>query len=174
MGNASYRGEQLLMWFPFDPSGVLTEPVGIYHGRFNSLPSNPGVITAQDAAILASRRPAEVLLLSTTGAQFETDFQCLAPYRPVLVRTAVMHQGGAVLHVWLIRLEPFAQPRCLNMSRATPRMSAHMSWVFVGDIGQVTPLGRPARPCGRVRRSSVDKGTCATTNVEWTRVACPP
>ncbi len=109
VGNASYRGEQLLMWFPFDPSGVLTEPVGIYHGRFNSLPSNPGVITAQDEAILASRRPAEVLLLSTTGAQFETDFQCLAPYRPVLVRTAVMHQGAAVLHVWLIRLEPFAR-----------------------------------------------------------------
>ena len=110
VGNAAYGGEQLLMWFPFDPSGVLTEPVGMFHGRFNSLPSNPGVITAQDAAILASRRPAEVLLLSTTGAQFETAFQCLAPYRPVLVRTAVMHRGVAVLHVWLIRLEPFARP----------------------------------------------------------------
>ena len=110
VGNAAYRGEQLLMWFPFDPSGVLTEPVGMFHGRFNSLPSNPGLITAQDAAILASRRPAEVLLLSTTGAQFETAFQCLAPYRPVLVRTAVIHRGVAVLHVWLIRLGPFASP----------------------------------------------------------------
>jgi hypothetical protein len=109
VGNATYRGEQLLMWFPFDPSGVLTEAVGMYHGRFNSLPSNPGVITAQDVAILANRRPAEVLLLSTTGAQFETDLECLAPYRPVLVRTAVMHQGAAVLHVWLIRLGPFAR-----------------------------------------------------------------
>jgi hypothetical protein len=109
VGNATYRGEQLLMWFPYDPSGVLTETVGIYHGRFDSLPSNPGVITAPDAAMLASRRPAELLLLSTTGAKFEMAFQYLGPYRPVLLRTAVMRQGTAVLHVWLILLKSFAR-----------------------------------------------------------------
>ena len=90
VGNATYRGEQLLMWFPYDPSGVLTEPVGMYHGRFNSLPSNPGVLTVPDVAMLAARRPAEILLLSTTGALFESAFQYLGPYRPVLV-----HTGGA-------------------------------------------------------------------------------
>jgi len=109
VGNATYRGEQLLMWFPYDPSGVLTETVGIYHGRFNSLPSNPGVLTAPDAAMLASRRPAELLLLSTTGAQFGSALQYLGPYRPVLVRTAVMRQGAAVLHMWLIVLTSFAR-----------------------------------------------------------------
>jgi hypothetical protein len=109
VGNATYRGEQLLMWFPYDPSGVLTETVGIYHGRFNSLPSNPGVLTAPDAAMLARRRPAELLLLSTTGAQFGSALQYLGPYRPVLVRTAVMREGAAVLHMWLIVLTSFAR-----------------------------------------------------------------
>jgi chromate transport protein ChrA len=109
VGNATYRGEQLLMWWPYDPSGVLTETVGIYHGRFNSLPSNPGVITTQDAAMLAMRRPAEVLLLSTTGAGFTTALQYLGPYRPVLARTAELRDGAAVLHVWLIVLKSFAR-----------------------------------------------------------------
>jgi hypothetical protein len=109
VGNATYRGEQLLMWFPFDPSGVLTEPVGMYHGRFNSLPSNPGVLTTPDVAMLAVRRPAEILLLSTTGALFESAFQYLGPYRPVLARTAVLRRGEAVLHVWLIVLKAFAR-----------------------------------------------------------------
>jgi hypothetical protein len=97
------------MWFPYDPSGVLTESVGIYHGRFDSLPSNPGVLTAPDAAMLAVRRPAEVLLLSTTGAQFESALQYLGPYRPVLARAAVLRQGVAMLHVWLIVLKSFAR-----------------------------------------------------------------
>ena len=109
VGNAAYRGEQLLMWFPQDPSGVLTESVGMYHGSFNSLPSSPPVFTAADAAKLASRRPAELLVLSTTGDQFEAAFQCLGPYRPVLVRSTVLRKGTAALHVWLIVLETFAR-----------------------------------------------------------------
>ena len=109
VGNATYSGEQLLMWFPYDPSGILTETVGIYHGRFNSLPSDPGVLSAPDVAMLASRRPAEVLLLSTTGARFASALQYLGPYRPVLLRTAVLRHGEAVLHVWLIGLEAFAR-----------------------------------------------------------------
>ena len=108
VGNATYRGEQLLMWFPYDPSGVLTEPVGIYHGRFDSLPSNPGVLTVPDVAMLAARRPAEILLLSTTGAMFESAFEYLGQYRPVLVRTGVLRDGQAALHVWLIALKAFA------------------------------------------------------------------
>jgi hypothetical protein len=108
VGNATYRGEQLLMWFPYDPSGVLTEPVGMYHGRFNSLPSNPGVLTVPDVAMLAARRPAEILLLSTTGAMFESALQYLGPYRAVLVHTGVLRDGQAVLHVWLIVLRAFA------------------------------------------------------------------
>jgi hypothetical protein len=109
VGNATYRGEQLLMWFPYDPSGVLTEPVGIYHGRFDALPSNPGVLTVPDVAMLAARRPAEILLLSTTGAMFESAFEYLGPYRPVLARTGVLRDGQAVLHVWLIVLKAFAR-----------------------------------------------------------------
>jgi len=44
--------------------------------------------------MLAMRRPAEVLLLSTTGAGFTTALQYLGPYRPVLARTAELRDGA--------------------------------------------------------------------------------
>ena len=96
VGNATYRGEQLLMWFPYDPSGVLTEPVGIYHGRFDSLPSNPGVLTCPgrgDARGQASRRgPSSQHHRRPVR---ECSLQYLGPYRPVLVRTASAATGVA-------------------------------------------------------------------------------
>ena len=107
VGNATYRGEQLLMWFPWDQLGSLVEPYGMYHAAFDSLSTGFPVLTGADATILANRRPAELLLLSTTGDQFGTAFAALAPYRPVLVRTTVMRQGPAVLHAWLILLFVF-------------------------------------------------------------------
>ncbi len=47
--------------------------------------------------------------LSTTGAMFESAFEYLGPYRPVLARTGVLRDGQAVLHVWLIVLKAFAR-----------------------------------------------------------------
>jgi 4-amino-4-deoxy-L-arabinose transferase-like glycosyltransferase len=109
VGNAAYRGEQLLMWLPGDQVGELRGPIGIYHGGFNLLPTGLPILSAPDAATLENRRPAELLLLSTTGARFEAALVSLGPYHTVLARTTVMRQGTAVLHAWLIILKSFAR-----------------------------------------------------------------
>jgi hypothetical protein len=110
VGNATYRGEQLLMWYPRDQTAVLIGPLGMYHDFFNSLASSLPDFTPLAASILANRRPAEVLFLSTTGAQFGAALNALTTYRPVLLRTTVMRRGPAVLHAWLILLRSFARP----------------------------------------------------------------
>jgi hypothetical protein len=109
VGNATYKGEQLLMWFPWTQIDTLQEPVGIYHEGFDALWEGFPVLTPTDKGKLDHRRPAELLFLSTTGAHFGTALQALRSYRPVLVRTTVMHQGTAVLHAWLILLRAFAR-----------------------------------------------------------------
>ena len=109
VGNAAYSGEQLLMWLPGNQIGELMGPIGMYHGGFNFLPTGLPILSAPDAATLESRRPAELLLLSTTGAQFEAALVALGPYQPVLARTTVMRQGTTVLHAWLIVLRYFAR-----------------------------------------------------------------
>jgi hypothetical protein len=109
VGNATYRGEQLLMWYPYDQIRTLTEPVGMYHGAFNSLPAGFPILTAGDVDMLATRRPAEMLLLSTSGARFETALAALSRYHPVLVRTGVIREGPLTVHAWLIALRSFAR-----------------------------------------------------------------
>ena len=107
VGKPAYNGEQVMMWVPATELGLLIEPVGMYHGGFNLLTSDLPVLGASDAALLAKRRPAELVFLSTKGTQFETALVDLGPYRPVLVRTTVMRRGTAVLHAWLIDLGLF-------------------------------------------------------------------
>jgi len=109
VGNPTYRGEQLLMWVPSSQVAALMEPIGMFHAGFNLLPNGFPVLSFADAAKLARRRPAELLLLSTTGAGFEEALVYLGPYRPALVRSTVMHQGTAVLHAWLLVLGLFAR-----------------------------------------------------------------
>jgi 4-amino-4-deoxy-L-arabinose transferase-like glycosyltransferase len=105
-GPAAYQGEQLLTWWPISnrsPS-PFTEYAGMYHGIFNTLPSNPPDLTPADRGMLRARRPAELLLYDTSAASFPTALRSLARFRPVLVRTTVLRSGSLVLHVWLIRL----------------------------------------------------------------------
>jgi hypothetical protein len=109
VGNPTYKGEQLMMWYPPLELRTLTEPAGMFHDGFDSLDAPFAILTGRDKVTLARRRPAELLLLSPTGDHFETALQSLAPDRPVLIRTKVMRQGPAVLHVWLIVLGSFAR-----------------------------------------------------------------
>ena len=109
VGKPAYAREQVMMWVPATELGLLLEPVGMYHGGFNLLAPDLPVLSAGDAALLGARRPAELLLLSTTGTEFETAFVDLGPYQPDLVRTTVMRRGTAVLHAWLIRLGLFSR-----------------------------------------------------------------
>jgi hypothetical protein len=103
VGEPTYKGEQLLMWLPAGPLGTLMEPIGMFHAGFNLLEGLP-VLGAPQAAEIAARRPAELLLMSRTGAGFASAFVDLGPYRPLLVRGAVLRRGAAVLHVWLVVL----------------------------------------------------------------------
>ena len=105
-GPAAYQGEQILTWWPISDGSPspFTAYAGMYHGIFNTLPSNPPDLTAADRAMLRARRPAEVLLYDTSAASFPTALRNLSHFEPTLVRTTVLHSGSLVLHVWLIRL----------------------------------------------------------------------
>ena len=39
--NATYKNEQLLMWWPPTEAGILSSPTGMYRFIFNTLPSTP-------------------------------------------------------------------------------------------------------------------------------------
>jgi hypothetical protein len=123
VGDPSYRGEQLLMWFFWDVP-LLLEPVGIFHEGFNSLGFGFPVLTPGDRDVLATRRPAELLLLGIKRQGFQTAFRDLGSYGPELVRTTVLRHGIAVLHVWLIILRSFA-PRSIWLATATTRQPSH-------------------------------------------------
>jgi hypothetical protein len=105
-GPAAYSGEQILTWWPISDGSPspFTEYAGMYHGKFNTLPSNPPDLTAADRAMLRGRRPAEVLLYDTSAASFPAALRNLAHFQPTLVRATVLRSGSLILHVWLIRL----------------------------------------------------------------------
>jgi 4-amino-4-deoxy-L-arabinose transferase-like glycosyltransferase len=108
VGEPTYKGEQLLMWFRWGVPQFL-EPVGIFHEGFDSLGPGFPVLSAADERQLARRKPAEMLLFSLTGDGFPTALTALARYKPVLIRTTVLRHGRAVLHAWLIILRSFAR-----------------------------------------------------------------
>jgi len=107
VGDPTYKGEQLLTWTP-TALGNLVEPFGIFHAGFNWLEGLP-VLSPADYVKLALRRPAEVLLLNTTGAGFGAALAELEPYRPTVVRTGVLSDGTAVLHARLLVLDVYAR-----------------------------------------------------------------
>ena len=103
VGDPTYHGEQLMMWFFWDVP-LLLEPVGIFHEGFNSLGFGFPVLTPGDREVLATRRPAELVLLGLKRQGFAAAFRNLRPYGPEVVRTTVLRHGSAVLHAWLIIL----------------------------------------------------------------------
>jgi Dolichyl-phosphate-mannose-protein mannosyltransferase len=111
VGNATYKGEQLLMWWPPSEVGTLISPTGMYHFVFNSLPSGPPVLTGSDVAMLEQRRPAELLLLNTSGGSPAASLKALSSFEPRLLRSAVLHSGSVDLYVWLINLKVFGPAR---------------------------------------------------------------
>jgi hypothetical protein len=107
VGNATYNGEQLLMWWPPSEVVALDDLVGMYHFSFNTLPSAPPNLTEQDVAMLESRRPAELLLLDTSDIGPANALASLARFDPVLLRHTALRSGNAVAYVWLINLRQF-------------------------------------------------------------------
>jgi 4-amino-4-deoxy-L-arabinose transferase-like glycosyltransferase len=107
VGNPTYKGEQLLMWALPGEMADLIEPIGMFHAGFNLLSDFP-VLTGANAATLARRRPAELLLLGATEAGFRTALTNLSTYEPVVVKKTVLRHGTAVLNAWLIVLQLYA------------------------------------------------------------------
>jgi hypothetical protein len=109
--NATYKNEQLLMWWPPTEAGILSSPTGMYHFVFNSLPSTPPKMTSADIRMLDTRRPPELLLLNTTGAGPASSVRALAAFDPVLLRSTVLRSGDVAVYVWLFNLRVFGPAR---------------------------------------------------------------
>jgi hypothetical protein len=107
----AYNGERLVVWWPLPDHGFpYTEYVGIFHGLFNSLESNPPSMSHWTKRILTDRRPAEVLLLDSSAALFPQDIRALAHYRPLVLKTGTLRSGSLILHVMLLRLRLYYHP----------------------------------------------------------------
>lgn len=107
VGNATYRGEQLLTWPPWNKLGPVLEVLGIYHSGFNALTSTPPDLTVTDRIILDRRRPAELLLFGTTAAPFQAAVEALAAYQPEVVRSGVLSSGTYALHLEVLMLHRY-------------------------------------------------------------------
>ncbi len=111
VGNATYKGEQLLMWWPASEVVALDDLVGMYHFSFNTLPSAPPDLTDRDVSMLQARRPAELLLLDTSDIGPTDAITALSRFDPVLLRQTVLRSGDAVVYAWLINLREFGTAR---------------------------------------------------------------
>lgn len=107
VGPATYAGEQLLIWWPRAQQQQILGPIGMYHAFFDSIPSPLGVLSPPAVRMIEQRRPAQILLLSFTGQDFPQSVTALAPFQPVLVRTAILRSGPIALHVALIDLDQY-------------------------------------------------------------------
>lgn len=105
VGQATYRGEQLLVW-RLAPRRIdyITYAAGMYHSGYNRLPGYTPELSAAVRSKITSRRPAEVLLLGRSAATFPRALRSLAAFRPVVMRIAELRSGPLVLHVWLVQL----------------------------------------------------------------------
>ncbi len=112
VGHAAYPGEQLLTWWPHAETGELMGPIGMFHSGYDavSVVSYPILLPGARAKI-EYRRPAQILLMSTTGDGFSTALGQLrrahAHFDPDVVRRGVLSDGTFDLHVWLIDLDKY-------------------------------------------------------------------
>jgi MFS family permease len=110
VGPATYKNEDLLLWWDMPPEPILRTPAAQYHTSFNSLPaSKPPSLSRGARHKLDIRRPAELLLFNTNDKRFPASVKALqrARYKPVVLRKAMLRSGRLVMYVWLIRLDAF-------------------------------------------------------------------
>lgn len=111
VGSATYQNEEMLMWWPPKETGTLLQPASMYHFDFNTLPGTPPDLTAQDRAVLAARRPPELLLLDTTGTGPQKEMRALSDYDPRMLRSTVLRSGDVTVYAWLVDLRAFGAAR---------------------------------------------------------------
>jgi hypothetical protein len=106
VGKAAYDGQQLMIWHPHKGLNQLTYYNGLYGDGLNEIQGFP-YLGRSNRWVFEHRRPAKILLMSTTGAQFSTALRSLAPFYSVRVKTRVLRSGPFVLHLWLVDLRRY-------------------------------------------------------------------
>ena len=109
VGGAARPGK-LLQWWPPKEQPLLYREVGMYHAGSNRVTPLVPHLTGVSRKVLALRRPDAILLIGLTTKDFRTAVANLAPYQPMVVRTAAWHSGGVRVHVWLVTVHAFATP----------------------------------------------------------------
>jgi hypothetical protein len=106
VGHPAYKGEQLLMWWPWRQLGQLLSAIGIFHANFDSVHGAFPALTIAGQFTINQRRPAQILLMDLRGKGFKAAFRQLAlhGYRPRIVRSGALRDGGYAVHVELIDL----------------------------------------------------------------------
>ena len=104
VGHPTYKGEQLLVWWPWDQLTKLLSPIGIFHADFDSVHGDFPQLTLSGIVTIDKRRPAQILLMDLKGRGFKEAVRELAPYRPKVIRSGVLRDGSYELHVELIDL----------------------------------------------------------------------
>ena len=147
VGHPTYKGEQLLMWWPWRQLGPLLSPIGIFHADFDSVHGAFPILTIAGLYTINHRRPAQILLMDLRGGGFRTAFRQLKlhGYRPRVVRSAVLKDDTYAVHVELIDLQRVSEDAVLS-----GRGSARSVDAFVAP----TTAGACAAPAKFTRRSS--------------------
>lgn len=104
VGHPTYKGEQLLIWWPWDELGPLLSAIGIFHADFDSVHGGFPKLTIDGVYTIDHRRPAQILLMDLKGGGFQAAVRQLRPYRPRVVRSAVLRDGTYAIHVELVDL----------------------------------------------------------------------
>jgi Dolichyl-phosphate-mannose-protein mannosyltransferase len=104
VGHPTYQGEQLLVWWPLYELDPLISAIGIFHADFDSVHGGFPQLTTEGAYTIRHRHPAQILLINRKGKGFTEAVRQLRPYRPRVVRSAVLRDGKYSIHVELIDL----------------------------------------------------------------------
>jgi hypothetical protein len=109
VGQATYRGEEIIVWELTSRLGLVAYD-GMYHSGFNAFHNQSPVLTERDRDKLVHRRPAELLLMGRSVAPFRAALSTLAAYHPTLMRAGELRAGHLALHVWVVRLGVYYHP----------------------------------------------------------------
>jgi 4-amino-4-deoxy-L-arabinose transferase-like glycosyltransferase len=104
VGHPTYKGEQLLTWWPWYELGPMVSAIGMFHADFNSVHGSFPELTEMGVYTIRHRHPAEILLMSLKGRGFKKAVRQLRPYLPRVARAAVLKDGGYAIHVELVYL----------------------------------------------------------------------
>lgn len=109
---ARFPGDDLLLWYPPHPRGLVNQASAQYRWKQNALWATLPDLSPKTARKLYRRSPQLLVLLSVTGQEFPAAVRALARagLAPSVVRREVLTAGTERLCVWVVQLGRFAAP----------------------------------------------------------------